>query len=116
MDLIPLLKDALSSDNKLIRESEIKINTIASQNFGEFLYLVAEVLANESEHKSVRQISATIIKNILNYNPIFNGKWLQLDQYTQTRIKDRVLSTLASTEKDVRKAAALTVVGISNFG
>jgi len=76
---------------------------------------VAEVLANESEHKSIRQISATIIKNILNYNQQFKGKWLLLDESTQIKIKERVLSTLASNEKDVRKAAALTVVGIAKI-
>jgi hypothetical protein len=115
MDLIPLLKDALSSDSNLIRESENKINLYATQNLGEFLYIVADVLANESEHKSIRQISATIIKNILNYNQSFKGQWLLLDENIQNKIKDRVLSTLASNEKDVRKAAALTVVGIAKI-
>jgi hypothetical protein len=115
MDLIPLLKDALSSDSNLIRESENKINLYAKQNLGEFLFLVADVLSNENEHKSIRQISATIIKNILNYNQSFKGQWLLLDENVQTKIKERVLSTLASNEKDVRKAAALTVVGIAKI-
>lgn len=111
MDLIQILKEALCSDEKLIKQSEIKINSLASQNFGNFLIDLSEILANEGVEKEVRQISATIIKNMILYNQQFNGKWEQLDKEIKMQVKQRVLSTLASSEKDVRKAAALSVVG-----
>lgn len=112
MELISLLRDALSGDNFRMKESEKKINQYASQNLGEFLFLVAEVLSNESENKNIRQISATIIRNILNFNQTFKGQWLYMEVEKQNKIKERVLSSLASNERNVRKAAALTVVGM----
>jgi Importin-beta N-terminal domain len=112
MDLIIILKEALCSDEKIIKESELKINNIASQNFGLFLIELADILANEGAEKGIRQISATIIKNMILYNQLFHGRYLQLDPQMKIQIKDRVLSTLASSDKDVRRAAALAVVGI----
>lgn len=111
MDLMQILKDALCHDEKIIKQSEMNINNLASQNFGAFLIQLAEILSNEGVEKGIRQISATIIKNMIVYNQLFLGKYSQLDQETKIQIKNRVLSTLASSEKEVRKAAALAVVG-----
>ena len=111
MDLIKILKDALCHDEKIIKQSEMNINNLASQNFGSFLIQLAEILSNEGVEKGIRQISATIIKNMIIYNQLFIGRYSQLDANTKMQIKDRVLSTLASSDKDVRKAAALAVVG-----
>ncbi len=111
MDLIQFLKDALCHDEKVIKQSEMNINNMASQNFGGFLIEIAEILSNEGVEKGIRQISATIIKNMINYNQLFLGRYSLLDSETKIQIKNRVLSTLASSDKDVRKAAALAVVG-----
>ena len=111
MDLIQILKDALCHDEKVIKQSEMNINNLAAQNFGAFLIQLAEILSNEGVEKAIRQISATIIKNMIVYNQLFLGRYSQLDQETKMQIKNRVLSTLASSEKEVRKAAALAVVG-----
>lgn len=111
MDLIEILKEALCSDEKIIKQAEANINNIALQNFGSFLIDLSDILANEGVDKGVRQISATIIKNMILFNPNFNGRWMTLDQETKIQIKQRVLSTLASSDRDVRKGAALAVVG-----
>jgi len=111
MDLMKILKDALCHDEKIIKESEMNINNLATQNFGGFLIELAEILSNEGVEKGIRQISATIIKNMIAYNQLFLGRYLQLDPETKIQIKNRVLSTLASSDKDVRRAAALAVVG-----
>ncbi len=115
MDLMQILKDALCHDEKVIKQSEMNINNLATQNFGGFLIQLAEILSNEGVEKGVRQISATIIKNMIVYNQLFLGRYSQLDQETKIQIKNRVLSTLASSEKEVRKAAALAVVGKYNY-
>jgi len=111
MDLMQILKDALCHDEKVIKQSEMNINNFASQNLGGFLIELAEILSNEGVETGIRQISATIIKNMIVYNQLFLGRYSQLDQETKMQIKNRVLSTLASSEKEVRKAAALAVVG-----
>jgi len=114
MDLIQILRDALCHDEKIIKQSEMNINNLASQNFGNFLIQLAEILSNEGVEKGLRQISATIIKNMIAYNSLFSGRYSQLDPDSKIQIKNRVLSTLASSDKDVRKAAALAVVGKLN--
>jgi importin subunit beta-1 len=108
-DFCNILTDGLSSDQKIRSAAEQRIKTLATNNFGMFLLLCADELTNESKNAKNRQLAATLIKNMILSMPEFVGKWEQLPVMEKTNVKARVLSTLASQDKDIRKAAALVV-------
>jgi len=105
------LESALNPDLNIRKQAENKIYFICDQNFGQFLIELSKKISTEQEKKEVRQMSATIIKNILN-KADYSIKWFNLSEEIKTTVKNNVLSTLASTDIDIRKAAAFTVAGI----
>ena len=48
---------------------------------------------------------------MLLHMPNFLGKWELLPPLDKSKIKNYILSTLASQEKEIRRAAALVVAG-----
>ena len=106
-----ILQNALNFDQNSRKKAEEKIKNLMKQNFGQFLIELSKKLSFESEKKELRQISATIIKNIVN-NKEYTEKWFQLQEDLKKLIKDNILSTLASQDIDIRKAAALSLAGI----
>ena len=105
------LESALNPDPNIRKQAENKIYFLCDQNFGQFLIELSKKISTEQEKKEVRQMSATIIKNILN-KPDYSAKWFNLSEEIKTTVKNNVLSTLASTDINIRKAAAFTVAGI----
>jgi hypothetical protein len=111
MDLRSILAECLSPDSVKREQAEYNLDLVASQDFGSFLYNLSSELSEENVQKPIRQIAATVIKNMIVYSPKYLGHWEKLDNNVKGSIKERVLSTLASKEKDIRKAAALAVAG-----
>jgi hypothetical protein len=111
MDITTILSEALSGDSNVRNTAEQKIDIICNQNFGQFLYDCASILSNEGVRKGIRQIAATLIKNMISRTEKYKGLWEQLSGEVRKQIKECVLSTLASKDNDVRKAAAFTVAG-----
>ena len=109
--LTVILQNALNFDQNSRKKAEEEIKNLMKQNFGHFLMELSKKLSFESEKKEVRQISATIIKNMVNSKE-YTEKWFQLQEYLKKIIKDNILSTLASQDIDIRKAAALSLAGI----
>ena len=105
------LENALNPDSNIRKQAEDKINYICDQNFGQFLIELSKKISTEQEKKVVRQMSATIIKNMLNKEG-YSSQWFKLNDEIKTIVKNNILSTLASSDIDIRKAAALTVAGI----
>ena len=105
------LDNVLNPDFNIRKQAEDKINYICDQNFGQFLIELSKKIATEQEKKTVRQMSATIIKNMLNKEG-YSSQWFKLNEEIKTIVKNNILSTLASNDIDIRKAAALTVAGI----
>lgn len=106
-----ILQNALNSNENVRKQAEAQINQLIDQNFSQFLIELSKKISFENEKKEVRQISATIIKNII-ANEKYTEQWFQLPQETKKLIKENVLSTLASEDVDIRKAAALSLAGI----
>ena len=106
-----ILKSILDSNLDIRHKAEEKINQFLSQNFGEFLIELSKKIATENEETQVRQISATIIKNMVN-NTTYTEQWFKLQENIKKTIKDNVLSTLNSSDINIRKAAALALAGI----
>ena len=64
-NLDKILQDALSGDMALRSSAEDSITHLADENFGLFLLNLSIKISNEEVAKQVRQISATIIKNMI---------------------------------------------------
>jgi hypothetical protein len=118
MEISSLLSDALSTNDMIRKQAEANIEIITAQDYGGFLLECGKELANEGVMKGIRQIAATLIKNLIVISPNHIGKWALLPIETKSLIKKTVLSTLASGDKDIRKAAALAVAGkvLNNLG
>lgn len=111
MEISHILQAGLSSDMTTRGQAEKTIDQMATQNFSGFLKLCSQELSNETKFIKNRQLAATLIKNMLIHMPNYVGKWEQLPNSEKDEIKGNILSTLASQEKDIRKAAALVVAG-----
>ena len=105
------LENALNPDMNIRKQAEDKINSFCDQNFGQFLLELSKKISTEQEKKIVRQMSAVLIKNMLNKEG-YSAQWFNLNKEAKTLIKNNILSTLASNDIDIRKSAALTVAGI----
>lgn len=110
-NLDKILQDALSGDMALRSSAEDSITHLADENFGLFLLNLSIKISNEEVAKQVRQISATIIKNMIS-KPKYKEQWNKLDVEQKQNIKQHILSTLASSDSDIRKAAGLSIAGI----
>lgn len=109
---LTVLMEGVFNSNESIRNQAVnQLNLIRDQNLGEYLLEVSKKISNEEEKKEIRQMSATIIKNTITTSP-FNEKWFSLPEDLKQNIKKNVLSTLASNEIQIRKAAALALAGI----
>ena len=105
------LENALNPDLNIRKQAEDKINSICQQNFGGFLLELSKKISTEQEKKMVRQMSAVLIKNMLNREE-YSPQWFNLNEEIKSVVKNNILSTLASNDIDIRKSAALTVAGI----
>ena len=106
-----ILKSVLNPNQNIRQQAEEQINNFLLQNFGQFLIELSKKLSTETEEKEVRQVSATIIKNMVN-KAQYAQEWFNLPENIKKGIKDNVLSTLNSSDIDIRKAAAFAVAGI----
>ena len=111
LELTKILEDALCGDTVRRQKAEADITQLAEANFNLFLLSLSMKISNESEPKPIRQISATIIKNMIT-NPSYTPKWYALLPEQKNTIKNYILSTLASSDSDIRKAAGLSIAGI----
>lgn len=106
-----ILQGVLNGDQNIRKQAEDQINILAEQNLGQFLIEVSKTISNEQEKKEIRQISSTLIKNMISRSK-YTEQWFTLPDDVKKAIKDNVLSTLASNQVEIRKAAALALAGI----
>ena len=106
-----ILSNILSADLALRTQSETQINFLASENLCQFLISLSEKLSDETEQKEIRQLSSTLLKNIIS-NKNYIDKYFKISPEKKQKIKNNILSTLASSNVNIRKAAALAVAGI----
>ena len=112
MDISTLLTEARSGDKHIRTNAEAQLSLMANQNFPQLLYLLSEELSNENKLKENRQLSASIIKNSIVYHDKLLDEWKKINTDLKNQIKTRILSSLASNIKEVRKSASSAVAGI----
>jgi importin subunit beta-1 len=107
-----VLNGALSSDKSTRQEAERSLEYYATNNFPEFLYKLATELADESKSVANRQLAATYFKNIITIPERLKEMWINLDVSVKDNIKMTILSCLASTRKEIRRATGIVIAGI----
>jgi hypothetical protein len=112
MEISDFLTKARDTNKEVRQLGEARIEEAALSNFGQFIFLCSMELSDDKKNKANRQLSATLIKNMLLFMPLYSGKWEKLGDDIKSEVKSAVLSTLASNDLDIRKAAALCVAGI----
>ena len=79
------------------------LDTLAKSNLSSFLTELGKILSNESKDSKIRILSAILIKNSLLYTEDFRQAWKsQMTKEDKDKIKLLVLSTLASSKKEIR--------------
>ena len=111
LQLSQILLCTLNEDLNTRKIAEETIKKYTNENFSFFILELSKILCNEAEQIQVRQISATLIKNIINVQP-YNQQWLNLNNEIRDKIKTNILSTLISPQIDIKKATALCIAGI----
>jgi importin subunit beta-1 len=112
-NITQILTNALSGDKQIRQDSEKKLEQKALGNFPEFLYELAQQLSDESKSIKIRQLAATYIKNSIVRSDNLREIWVnKIDPNSKEQIKRLVLSTLATSFKEVRAAAGIVIAGI----
>jgi importin subunit beta-1 len=112
MSLSEILSQCLSKSDTIRKAAEKKVDEMGTENFPGLMQECSVLLADEGMPKESRQLCATLIKNMICYNGRYKGKWEQMDPSQKQIIKNYILSCLASKNKEIRKAAGMTVAGI----
>jgi hypothetical protein len=111
INLDEVLEKCLSSVNLIRQEGEHLIDTFATNDYGLLLQQCSDILADNNRKVAIRQLCATLIKNLINYVPKHQGKWTELPIDVKFHIKNNTISCLASDINDIRKASGVTVAG-----
>ena len=107
--LSQLLAASINPNEAIRNKAQQAINNLTNNNFEQFLLELSKKQASENEPNEIRQLSATIIKNIIKGS---ENSWLSLDKNFRNEIKNNILSTLISKDINIKKAAALCIAGI----
>jgi importin subunit beta-1 len=107
-----LFTNALSSDKQIREAAEKTLSDLASADPTKFLLNLSFELADEAKQTPGRQMAAAVMKNFITISDKTKDIWINLDIKAKDQIKNSILSTLASKEKNVRKAAGMVIAGI----
>jgi len=107
-----LFTNALSSDKQIRESAEKTLSDLASTDPTKFLLNLSFELADEAKPTGGRQMAAAVMKNFITISNKTKEIWINLDNNAKDQIKNSILSTLASKEKSVRKAAGSVIAGI----
>ena len=106
-----VLEAALSYDSNIRKQAENQIQLFADQDLFSLFLILSSKISSENEKTPIRQISSTTIKAILSSEK-HKEKWISLSEENKKKIRDNILSTLASKIIEVRKSAALALASI----
>lgn len=111
-----LLEMALDQDAQKRNLGMQSLNELADKNLSLFLETLGTILSNESKNSGIRQLSAILIKNSLVHVEAYQKIWnTELSPEEKKKIKLLVLSTLASSKKEIRTSACTVISSISKI-
>ena len=108
-----LLLQAQDTDPNQRTQAMIAIENLSQANLSSFLNLLGTILSDESKDSKIRQLSAILMKNILLHTEPLRQKWkTELTKEEKDKVKLLVLSTLASSRKEIRTMAGTVISSI----
>ena len=111
-----LLQMALDVNENTRNNGMNSLNALAESNISLFLQQLGTILSDESKPSNIRQLSAILIKNSLLHVETFQEIWKKkLPLEEKNKIKLLVLSTLASSKKEIRTSASTVISSISKI-
>lgn len=118
MSFSDILKNTLNPDPNFRNKAEEDLKKLESENFPNFLGLLATELANEQAPPETRQSAGIQIKNALSSRKLSvleqkTRRWLSVDSAIRDKIKSIILQALASPQKFARTAAAQATAQIA---
>ncbi|KAI8914839.1 hypothetical protein PhCBS80983_g00772 [Powellomyces hirtus] len=114
--ITPILQATLSPDDH--QKAEEHLNTLAAQNFPQYLSLLCAELLNESISAEIRFMAALLIKNAITAKELpkkqeYAQRWLGLDLQTRTGVKGAALMALSSTVRNAASGATQIVQAVA---
>ena len=107
--LTQLLAASINPEEGIRTKAQQEIDNLTNNNLEQFLLELSKKQASEKESNEIRQLCATMIKNMIKNA---ENIWLNLDNTFRNEIKNNILSTLISQDINIKKAAALCIAGI----
>ena len=114
MELNTLLLDAQSQNPKKRQAAEAQIARLEKNYTSDYILQLAYELSKENASREVRQMAGISIKNLLlnsRKDPELKEAWSNCPH--KQAVRDLILSSLGSKDRDVRKAAAQAVAAVA---
>lgn len=121
MDISTVLENAILNPNPNERQAaEAHLNSLAEENWVQYVGLMVQVLGDESKKTEVRMLAGLGVKNQLTSKDdskkhIQTDRWLNIDATTKQGIKDIALNALLSKDDRVANQAAQLVAAIADI-
>ena len=107
--LSQLLAAAIDEKEEIRTKAQAEINNLTANNLDQFLLELSKKQSSDLESNQIRQLCATLIKNIITSS---ENNWLNLNQDLRNEIKKNILLTLINKDINIKKAAGLCIAGI----
>jgi hypothetical protein len=111
MDLLDILKQSLSHEERLRKEAESNLLNCANENFRSLLITLSNILHDQNIETSIRQVGCILMKNLISSMKEYKGKWSQLDLEIRNQIKGKIIANLSNSNNSIKGVSAITLAG-----
>ncbi|KAJ3044887.1 karyopherin beta [Rhizophlyctis rosea] len=120
MSIQELLANTLAPDDQIRQDAENKLLQYSNENFGAYIAMLAQELAQEQTPVHIRQSAGLVLKNSLQGKSAqaqneLSMRWQHVDPGTRNQIKNLVLSTLASPNSAAANTAGQVITAIAEI-
>ncbi|KAJ2156840.1 karyopherin Kap95 [Coemansia sp. RSA 552] len=118
MRFAEILGGTLSPDANIREQATRALESAENENFAQYVVSLAQELANENGQVPVRSAAGIALKNALTAKDDSrqmqcSQRWLQVDESTRGQVKQGVLATLGSENRQATTAAAQAIAAIT---
>jgi len=111
-----ILVNAQSDDTNIRQAAFEALQQLKQTNPTQYILSLSAVLASQTDPKPSRQLAGLNIKNVLsnlNNEDFLADFWDKVDPSLKTTVRNNVLGTLASDDKDIRLSASQAVAAVA---
>lgn len=99
------------NSTKSLEESEQILEQLASNNYGEVVLFLSNLLSIEKIELNKRKLSASLLNNMISKSHQNKEKWITLDPQIKKTIRGNIICTLASQYEEIVNASAYVIAG-----